>query len=47
MTTLEFIEAVIIGMVGGLIGRALIVWLYKGLESRNLLGRQLICCPNE
>jgi len=29
MTTLEFIEAVIIGMVGGLIGRALIVWLYK------------------
>lgn len=29
MSTLELIEAVIIGIAGGLAGRVLVLWLYK------------------
>jgi H+/Cl- antiporter ClcA len=29
MTTSEFIQAIILGVVGGLVGRAIIIWIYK------------------
>ena len=29
MTTSEFIQAIILGIVGGLVGRAVIIWIYK------------------
>lgn len=29
MTTSDFIQAIILGIVGGLVGRAVIIWIYK------------------